>query len=235
MAFQRVGDVIPELLEELTSADQAAANDLRWGDYSPPYESPIEQIFAWHLVKHLSEDVELTAQHRSGEYRLDFAASGESIRGIIAFECDGREFHDYSLDEERDREILERGEVRAIYRLRGTDISSRIHDVLALIAYWDPMLFTPRSHGTIRALRSRDVLDAGYFRNQVAAVRFATHACGEGCEGSCHDPQGRGWALYVERRDQASMAPSCRGVARLAFKCADVLSDVSHVLPRRPR
>jgi very-short-patch-repair endonuclease len=233
LPFIRADHVLLEVLEDLTSDAGSTPDEPRYGLYRPPYESPIEDDFAWHFQKYLCGDLRFHAQFPSGPYRLDFAVSGARLPGTIAFECDGREFHDYFEDEERDREILERGKVLAIYRMRGTDIAYRINDLLSLIAWWDPALFPHRAHQTVRLLRSRDVVAAGYFDPHLAVVLYPLDASEEPPASPEQALTIRTKALYIERRTLDSMAPSTREVARRAFKVATELGDISNLLVRR--
>lgn len=64
--------------------------------YSPPYASPIENDFAWHIVKYLDESVSLLNQYPvetiCGLFIVDFVAVTSEGRRV-GFECDGKEFH----------------------------------------------------------------------------------------------------------------------------------------------
>ncbi len=109
--------------------------------YSPPYESPIEDLFAYNVVKYLAEGIELIpqvpVQTICGRFVLDFVLRLPGV-GKIGIECDGRDFHDESRDEWRDAMILGAGSVDAIYRLRGCDIHHHIEDLLFLLSRLEP-------------------------------------------------------------------------------------------------
>lgn len=126
--------------------------------YEPPFDSPIEDIFAWQIIKYLGEDVVLEKQVEvptiCGLFRLDFAAVMQS-GARIGFECDGFEFHDDPVrDECRDDCIMGSGGAIAIYRIRGTDIVNHIDDVLFAISTRDPEIFSPRGIANLRQLAS---------------------------------------------------------------------------------
>jgi len=75
--------------------------------YDPPYESPLEDLFAWNAVKYLGETVAFDKQVEvdtiCGKFRLDFLAVSPESR--VAFECDGVEYHEPRRDEWRDAMI----------------------------------------------------------------------------------------------------------------------------------
>src|SRR5947208_837210 len=100
--------------------------------YDPPYDSPIEEILAWNLSKHLGEDVILD---KLAEVKTPFATFYLDLVAItpkglrIGFECDGKDYHTSPLrDECRDALILAVKSVAAIYRFRGQDIHHHEHD-----------------------------------------------------------------------------------------------------------
>jgi hypothetical protein len=90
--------------------------------YDPPYESPLEDSFAWNLSKHLRRDTRLEKQvvvsTVCGAFRMDFVATSAAGQRI-AFECDGAEFHEFRRDEWRDAMILGGGGADSIIRLEG--------------------------------------------------------------------------------------------------------------------
>lgn len=115
--------------------------------YEPPYESPIEDDFAWHMAKYLDDATELHKQVVAptpwGCFRLDFVAVRFGIR--IGFECDGAAYHeDEFRDRCRDAAIFKMGHVDVIYRLRGADLFHRTDAVVNEIAQHDGYLFSVR-------------------------------------------------------------------------------------------
>jgi hypothetical protein len=127
--------------------------------YEPPYDSPIEDIFAWHCCKHLrpsvnlEKQVELATQH--GSFRADFILAGMGRR--IEIECDGRDFHDAFRDEFRDAIVLGEGHVDTIYRFRGCDITYYPDDCVWLISSLHPNFFTKRGHLHLERLRTLQI------------------------------------------------------------------------------
>lgn len=139
--------------------------------YDPPYESPIEDAFAWHVVKHLDATVAFEKQVEVGTtcggFRIDFVAASAGRR--IAFECDGAEYHNELRDECRDAMILSAGHVDAVYRLAGADLHYRMEDVLAVLVVAEPQLFSSRGRRNVEHLaRGTPVrpLGAGLFYAQ---------------------------------------------------------------------
>ena len=110
-------------------------------------ESPLEDLFAWNLTKYLEIGTRLEKQVRirtlCGNFRVDFLTTTPA--GFrVAYECDGHEFHDQRNDEWRDAMILGANGADAIVRLRGSDLTFHLADVLLLLANWDPEVFSVR-------------------------------------------------------------------------------------------
>jgi very-short-patch-repair endonuclease len=123
--------------------------------YHPPYDSPIEDIFAYNYVKYANEDAsmepQVSVQTLCGRFILDFVlTTSDGTR--IAVECDGQEFHDFSRDEWRDAMILGEKHVDAIYRIRGADLFHNIASVLYVMSVLDPLLFSSRGMTNLSSL-----------------------------------------------------------------------------------
>jgi hypothetical protein len=107
--------------------------------YTPPYDSPIEDVFAYHVVKYLASDTKMQPQHPistpAGNFILDFTLERGGLP--IGIECDGRPYHDAYRDEWRDALILGTGRVAAVYRFSGRILSYHINDCLTLMARWE--------------------------------------------------------------------------------------------------
>ncbi len=114
--------------------------------YDPPYDSPIEEIFAHNALKYVAEDASIETQFVvktiCGTFRLDFVIERQGRR--LGIECDGHNFHDEHPDEWRDAMILGTGAVDAIYRLRGRDLFYHVEDLFFLMSRTDPAFFSPR-------------------------------------------------------------------------------------------
>ena len=133
---------------------------IRFTMYDPPYESPLEDAFAWGLTKHLRPGTNLQKQVEvrtiCGDFRLDFVATTAS--GLrVAYECDGAEFHEAQRDEWRDAMILGSNAVDTIIRLRGSDLTYHLNDVLWLLANWNSDVFSDRSQQQLLRLASDSV------------------------------------------------------------------------------
>lgn len=159
--------------------------------YDPPYESPIEDAFAWHLVKHLDPSVALVKQAPApticGNFRLDFCAT---VKGrTIGFECDGADYHDELRDECRDALILWAGHADVIYRLHGADLHHRMNEVLGTLGDREPALFSERGLRNVKHLSS----DATH-RFDGSGMILVEFAPGEG--------ERRSFPLHIECRDR---------------------------------
>lgn len=109
-------------------------------------ESPLEELFIQNLEKYLSSESKIFPQQEvktiGGNFRLDFLLTIGDKK--IAFECDGKEYHDPWRDEWRDALILGSTEIDTIYRFRGMDLHTFLNDCIYLIYYYDPELFNDR-------------------------------------------------------------------------------------------
>ena len=122
-------------------------------DFSP-CDSPIEDIFHLELQKHIAGTASISrqaeCQTRLGRFYLDFLVTVNRRR--VAFECDGRDFHNAAKDSMRDRAILRAGHADRIFRLRGRDIYFHIYDALDLIRSRERHLFCERGHHNLERL-----------------------------------------------------------------------------------
>jgi hypothetical protein len=109
-------------------------------------ESPLEEMFIHKFEKYLAPDVAIFPQFEvptiAGTFRLDFLLTIADKK--IAFECDGKEFHNEFRDEFRDGLILGTGTIDAIYRFRGKDLHTFLDDCIYLIYHFDKELFNNR-------------------------------------------------------------------------------------------
>lgn len=141
----------------------------------PPYDSPLEDDFAYHLTKYLEPTVFFVPQFEvktiCGTFRIDFVV--QSPMGLIGFECDGKEFHDSSRDEWRDAMILGSNGVNAIYRLRGADLYYHIDDVIYVVSRWNPELFSQRGLLNLESLASDAVRsESEEYTKSVVFIRY---------------------------------------------------------------
>ncbi len=122
--------------------------------YAPPYDSPIEDPFAWAFAKHLDPTYDLLKQVEVdtfvGGFRLDFLAV--SSRQKVALECDGKEFHNYIRDMFRDSIIIGCTDIDSIYRFGGRDIWYHLDDALYTLTTREPELFSGRGRCNLKQL-----------------------------------------------------------------------------------
>ncbi len=121
--------------------------------YDPPYATEAEDTFAWYVVKYLTPNAGLRHQVEipTGPMtlKLDFVIEHADTRiGVMcsasAAGPDG--------DRLRDALCMGTGAVDVLYRFRADDLLDRPHDLLALVAQWDPVLFSERGRLNIGAL-----------------------------------------------------------------------------------
>lgn len=127
--------------------------------YDPPYERPLEDEFAWHLVKYLTPISGLLYQVKvttaCSNAWIDFVVEHGARR--IGFEVGDL---DPAVDAEtlhyRDALVLGTGYLDVLYRFRGEDLMYRIHDALHLASKWDAELFSPRGRINLHTLASQE-------------------------------------------------------------------------------
>lgn len=125
--------------------------------YDPPYERPVEDEFAWHLVKYLNPITSLDYQHSvrttGASFWVDFVVE-DGVRRI-GFECgELRDNSDPQQMRYRDALVIGSGHLDILYRLRGLDLLHRLHDCLYLVAQREAALFSERGHINLRTLAS---------------------------------------------------------------------------------
>ena len=131
--------------------------------YNPPYNSPIENDFAYHFAnKYAADNINMIPQAEvstlCGNFILDFLLC-TSKGQRVGIECDGKEFHDAARDEWRDALILGENHVDVIYRVRGSDITYHIEDILYLLSRLEPDLFSQRGKINLERLATQEALD----------------------------------------------------------------------------
>lgn len=122
---------------------------------NPPYESLLEEVFAKSIKKYLKNEIILQEQHEvetlCGLFRFDFIIEYNSR--IIAFECDGQNFHDENAaiyDFWRDSVLLAENHAQIIFRLSGPVLMQKMADCLFLLSYIYAEIF---NHKTIQELK----------------------------------------------------------------------------------
>jgi hypothetical protein len=141
-------------------------------------ESPLEELFIETLEKYLSPKSNIFPQFEvttlAGKFRLDFLLTVEDKK--IAFECDGKDFHDEWRDEWRDALILGNGEIDTIYRFRGKDLHTFLDDCIYLIYHYDTELFNDRYPLIVRGLISDELKNKllDFNRGERNTIRYKT-------------------------------------------------------------
>jgi hypothetical protein len=141
--------------------------------YLPPYESPLEDLFAYNLDKYVAAQAKISKQKEvqtfCGDFRLDFVATSANGRSV-GIECDGTEFHDESRDEWRDAMILGSIGLSAIYRFQGPALFYHMEDCLYVLSQWEPHIFSERGRINLKILASDTARKAGeslYFTGEL--------------------------------------------------------------------
>lgn len=131
--------------------------------YDPPYERPVEDEFAWHLVKYLDPAVALAYQVKSdtpcAPVWIDFIIEQGARRVGIEVEdlprgTRGLSTEPFAASLRRDALVLGSGRLDVLYRVRAEDVLAHLHDVLLLMARIDPALFSERGRINLHTLAS---------------------------------------------------------------------------------
>lgn len=133
--------------------------------YAPPYERPVEDELAWHLVKFLHPEAGLRYQVRhqtpAGPFYTDFvveAPLGEGRTVRVGFEVtDALDPENVAL---RDALLVGGGHLDALLRLSPDDLVYRMHDVLLFALRLRPELFSRRGRINLETLASTEALVA---------------------------------------------------------------------------
>lgn len=128
----------------------------------PPYDSPIEDIFASAIVKYLSNDITISKQAKFhtqiSDFRTDFLLHHKYTGKKIAIECDGKQYHrNFDREYFRDAILLFEKHVDAIYHFTGGGINFFIDDCLYTMLQWDPHLFNNYANTNIETLASKEI------------------------------------------------------------------------------
>lgn len=122
--------------------------------YDPPYDDPVHDAFAWHLVKYLQPGSGLR-HHVEGPAvegcagRIDFVV--EQNRWRVGFMC-GVSEAGAAHDRQWDALCIGQAAVDVLYRLRAGDIEQHLHDALLLVGKWDAALFSERGRINLNTL-----------------------------------------------------------------------------------
>lgn len=131
--------------------------------YKPPYDSPIEDLFAEYFLRYAAAGIAFEPQHSvhtlCGTFIVDFLIVDAAGRRI-GIECDGKEFHDLSRDEWRDGMILGDEHLDAMYRFRGQDLHYSMDDVMYFLYSMEPSVFDPCAPRKLQVLSSEEVRES---------------------------------------------------------------------------
>ena len=132
--------------------------------YAPPYERPVEDEFAWHLVKYLDALAGVQYQARvetpAGPFWVDFVVELPGPQGTvrrIGFEISEPEA-DAEAEALRDALLVGQGALDALFRFQSEDLLYRLHDVLWCVRLWEAGLFSARGKVNLETLASLDAL-----------------------------------------------------------------------------
>lgn len=143
--------------------------------YDPPYDDPVHDAFAWHLVKYLQRGSGLRYQvtppsTNDLDLAIDFVVECEGRR--VGFMC-GASAQGAGHDRCYDALRMGRAAVDVLYRLRADDVEQHLHDALLLVAKWDADLFSERGHINLNTLATPEARAARPLRDEtVVTVRY---------------------------------------------------------------
>ncbi len=163
--------------------------------YDPPYDNPVDDAFAWHLVKYLRRGSGLRYQVAGplwDDYNLaiDFVVEYKARR--VGFMC-GASPEGAAHDRRGDALRIGRGGVDVLYRLRADDIEQHLHDALLLVARWDTGLFSDRGRINLNTLATPEARTVQPRWNETIVT---VHYAGE-------DEGGGSAALQLQRLSQS--------------------------------
>lgn len=150
-----LGESLARALAAIATGESPTYSDFY---FDSPCDSPIEDIFAGHCLKHLRGDisvdrqVEVDTEH--GRFRIDFVLTAGEKRIVV--ECDGRDFHNSFRDEFRDAILLGEG-FDTTYHFRGCDLTYYPDDCVWLMSVLNPELFSERGHIHLIHLHRLDI------------------------------------------------------------------------------
>ena len=165
MSLERAYEALVEALSRVVDTSDRGFADgfpssshFRQTQFSPPYESPIEDAFAREAYKAVGPQTVLRSQVWMstpwGNFRPDFIFEGPSGKQA-AIECDGRQFHDPYADYWRDTFLLGSGCVDSIYRFTGAQIYANTEMCLAFVGECDAWAVSERSQRNFATLGHR--------------------------------------------------------------------------------
>ena len=140
--------------------------------FEPPYDSPIEEQFAWHFAKYVHPNIELFPQYEiptsHGTFKMDFVIKIKDK--LIGIECDGKNYHNIGRDFWRDIAIIENSRIKDIFRFRGSDITYHINECLIILSWYYPDIFDERGISNLTKLADKDVLEDDFYKERNIAL-----------------------------------------------------------------
>lgn len=133
--------------------------------YDPPYERPLDDEFAWHLVKYLSPVTRL--EYRPADVGVDFLVEVDGRRA--GFQITGYAHAPLEHLDQLDKQLVAGGQLDVLYRFRAADVAHHIHDCLGAVLIRDPWLFSDRGAINLRSL-SLGSIDVVFTRHGSAAL-----------------------------------------------------------------
>ncbi len=122
-------------------------------------QSPLEELFLQGTQKYAHPRFRVRSQHPAqtpqGAFRIDVALLASSGR-VLAFELDGRDYHETQRDLWRDAAILTIGHCEAIYRITGRDLVRHAPHVWYLLSSLEPSIIAPRAREVLARQVGRD-------------------------------------------------------------------------------
>ena len=140
--------------------------DGRATGFDPPYDSEIEEIFIWNVIKYLNGRIKIIPQYEipttHGCFKIDFAIILKDK--IVGIECDGKDYHEITRDRWRDAIILNKSNVSDIFRLRGCDIKYSIEECLYIISWYYPEIFDQKGMDDLMKLIDIELVNEKSFK-----------------------------------------------------------------------
>ena len=115
--------------------------------YAPPYARPVDDHFAWLLVRHLHPASELTYrpifETPLGKLQVDFLVRRAGRRIAFLLGEDGDEPRvEVTSSSFWQSVLVTTGAADVVYSVSGRDLVARLSDALSVIAGWEPALFS---------------------------------------------------------------------------------------------
>ncbi len=130
--------------------------------YAPPYERPVEDELAWHLVKFLHPDAGVSYQVRTltaaDAFYVDFVVTVPLAEREVRVAIEVTDELDPENVHLRDAFLVGSGHFDAVVRLDPDDLAYRMHDVLLFVLRLRPELFGQRGTRNLETLASTEAL-----------------------------------------------------------------------------